>query len=47
MIERLAEDFLLLWQFHQQSVFFYDWMARDFFAYLISHANGLCGHARR
>jgi hypothetical protein len=40
MIERLAEDFLLLWQFHQQGVFFYDWMVRDFFAYLISHANG-------
>jgi hypothetical protein len=39
MIERLAEDFLLLWQFHQQGVFFYDWMVRDFFAYLISHAN--------
>ena len=40
MIERLAEDFLLLSQFHQQGVFFYDWMVRDFFAYLISHANG-------
>jgi hypothetical protein len=37
----------LLWQFHQQGVFFYDWMVRDFFAYLISHDERLSGHARR
>ncbi|WP_314950571.1 SMODS domain-containing nucleotidyltransferase [Bradyrhizobium cosmicum] len=40
VIERLAQDFLLTWQFHQQGVFFYDWMVRDFFAYLIANANG-------
>jgi len=33
MIERLAQDFLLTWQWHQKGAFFYDWMVRDFFAY--------------
>jgi hypothetical protein len=40
MIERLAQDFLLHWEYQLKSVFYYDWMVRDFFAYLIRHANG-------
>jgi Second Messenger Oligonucleotide or Dinucleotide Synthetase domain len=40
MIERLAEDFLLTWEWHLHGKFYYDWMIRDFFAYLIAHANG-------
>jgi hypothetical protein len=40
MIERLAADFLFHWQYHLRGVFYYDWMVRDFFAYLIRYANG-------
>jgi len=40
MIERLAADFLFEWEYHLKGVFYYDWMVRDFFAYLISRANG-------
>jgi hypothetical protein len=40
MIERLAQDFLLRWQHHLNGPFYYDWMVRDFFAYLIGQANG-------
>jgi hypothetical protein len=39
MIERLAQDFLLRWQHHLKGLFYYDWMVRDFFAYLIGQAN--------
>jgi hypothetical protein len=40
MIERLAQDFMLHWKHHLENVFYYDWMVRDFFAYLIQHSNG-------
>ncbi|MGY4176781.1 hypothetical protein ACVIHH_002072 [Bradyrhizobium sp. USDA 4518] len=39
MIERLAQDFLLTWKWHDRGLFFYDWMVRDFFDYLIKQAN--------
>lgn len=37
--ERLAIDFLAVWPFSHHDVFWYDWMARDFFAFLIGRAN--------
>ncbi|MGY3122754.1 hypothetical protein ACVWXQ_006691 [Bradyrhizobium sp. S3.14.4] len=40
MIERLAANFLVGWKYHFEGTFYYDWMVRDFFAYLISQANG-------
>jgi hypothetical protein len=39
-VERLAQDFMLIWEFHHHETFYYDWMVRDFFAYLITRANG-------
>jgi hypothetical protein len=39
-LERLAVEFLQVWPYSCQNVFYYDWMVRDFFAYLISRANG-------
>jgi len=39
-IERLAVHFLQSWSYSHQNVFYYDWMMRDFFAYLIRLANG-------
>jgi hypothetical protein len=39
LIERLAADFLLQWRLRQEGMFYYDWMMRDFFGYLISRAN--------
>ncbi|MGH6727039.1 MAG: SMODS domain-containing nucleotidyltransferase, partial [Pseudolabrys sp.] len=39
-IERLAVHFLQGWSYSHQNVFYYDWMIRDFFAYLIRYANG-------
>lgn len=39
-IERLAVHFLRGWSYSHTDVFYYDWMMRDFFAYLIQHANG-------
>jgi Second Messenger Oligonucleotide or Dinucleotide Synthetase domain len=40
MIERLAADFLFQWEYHLKGVFYYDWMVRDFFAYLLRYVNG-------
>jgi Second Messenger Oligonucleotide or Dinucleotide Synthetase domain len=40
MIERLAQAFLFQWEHHLQGTFYYDWMVRDFFGYLISLSNG-------
>lgn len=37
-IERLAISFLQNWSFSYNDVFWYDWMIRDFFAYLINQA---------
>jgi hypothetical protein len=39
-LERLAIEFLQVWPFSYHDVFWYDWMVRDFFAYLIRRANG-------
>jgi hypothetical protein len=39
-IERLAIEFLDIWAFSKYDVFYYDWMVRDFLAYLIRRANG-------
>jgi hypothetical protein len=39
-LERLAIEFLRGWSNSMQSLFWYDWMVRDFFAYLIARANG-------
>jgi hypothetical protein len=39
-IERLAIEFLDIWAYSKYDVFYYDWMVRDFLAYLIRRANG-------
>jgi len=38
-IERLAIEFLHQWESRYRDAFWYDWMVRDFLAYLISRAN--------
>ncbi|HEY8335287.1 MAG TPA: hypothetical protein VIQ05_15950 [Tardiphaga sp.] len=38
-LERLAVEFLATWHSNQRDHFWYDWMVRDFFAYLIGRAN--------
>jgi len=38
-IERLAIQFLATWPNSQYDVFWYDWMVRDFFSYLMMQAN--------
>jgi hypothetical protein len=40
LIERLAVHFLRGWSYSHHDVFYYDWMMRDFFAYIIQYANG-------
>jgi len=39
LIERLAVEFLASWPCNQRDHFWYDWMVRDFLAYLIGRAN--------
>lgn len=39
MIERLAVEFLRVWPNNTRGLYWYDWMVRDFVAYLISRAN--------
>ena len=39
-LERLAVEFMNGWPYRQNSLFWYDWMVRDFFAYLIGLAYG-------
>lgn len=39
-LERLAIEFLRVWPFSHHDSFWYDWMVRDFLAYLIGRANG-------
>ncbi|WP_369721067.1 hypothetical protein AB8Z38_28900 [Bradyrhizobium sp. LLZ17] len=39
LLERLAVEFLTTWPNNQRDHFWYDWMIRDFFAYLIGRAN--------
>lgn len=38
-LELLATEFIDQWQYKQQSYFFYDWMCRDFFQWVINKAN--------
>jgi hypothetical protein len=38
-LELLAIDFLNQWSYSKNDLFWYDWMVRDFLAYLISRAN--------
>ncbi len=38
-IELLAIEFLDQWQYRLQSYFFYDWMCRDFFGWMITKVN--------
>jgi len=38
-LELLAADFLDQWRFKDKGLFYYDWMIRDFFAYMISRTN--------
>jgi hypothetical protein len=38
--ERLAIEFLSFWPYSRHDVFYYDWMVRDFLAYLILRADG-------
>jgi len=40
MIERLAVEFLRGWSNAHRDTIWYDWMVRDFMAYLVSRANG-------
>jgi hypothetical protein len=40
MIERLAQAFLVQWKHRLEGTFYYDWMVRDFFGYLVSLGNG-------
>ena len=39
-LEIVACSFVRQWPHNQQSIFWYDWMIRDFFAYLLQHRNG-------
>jgi hypothetical protein len=38
-LERLAIEFLAQWQYNQRDHFWYDWMVRDFFNFVIGSAN--------
>ncbi len=39
-LERLVMEFLPSYQYSKQNRFYYDWLVRDFFAFLISRADG-------
>jgi len=39
-LEVLASNFVSQWQHKEQTVFYYDWMIRDFFAFLFPYING-------
>lgn len=40
-LELLATEFMQTWAHQHQSYFFYDWMCRDFFAWLTTKANNI------
>ena len=40
VLERLALHFLDQWSFSHHDVFYYDWMVRDFFVWLLRFVNG-------
>jgi len=39
-LEVLATIFVQQWQWRNQTVFYYDWMMRDFFQFMLPYANG-------
>lgn len=39
-LEVLVHEFLKQWYWRLQTVYYYDWMVRDFFAYLLLYVNG-------
>ena len=39
-LELLSEEFISQWQYAGNSTTYYDWMVRDFFAFLLTRANG-------
>lgn len=40
VLEIAACSFVRQWPHNQQSIFWYEWMVRDFFAFLLQHKNG-------
>lgn len=40
ILELLAIKFLDTWKYNNGGVYYYDWMCRDFFAWMVSQANG-------
>ena len=40
VLERLSIEFMETWGSNTKDIFWYDWMVRDFFAYLCTRANG-------
>lgn len=40
VLERLAVEFMHAWEHHFNDVFYYDWMIRDFYAFLYHKSNG-------
>lgn len=39
-LEVLAVAFVNQWSHRHQSIFYYDWMVRDFFAFMLQYVNG-------
>jgi hypothetical protein len=39
-VEVLANVFVTQWEYRDKTIFYYDWMMRDFFAFLLNYVNG-------
>lgn len=39
-LEILANVFVTQWEYRHQTIFYYDWMVRDFFAFMLNYVNG-------
>jgi len=39
-LEILANVFVTQWEYRHQTIFYYDWMIRDFFAFMLNYVNG-------
>ena len=39
-LEVLANVFVTQWEYRDQTIFYYDWMMRDFFAFMLNYVNG-------
>jgi len=39
-LEVLASEFVKQWQYREQTIFYYDWMIRDFFEFMLRYVNG-------